>query len=215
MNRTRRIQAAAAALLFAALYAAGWLWPLVRITLSMCGFTLVLLTMFLGARLAAKAWKKDESQPPLASTDFMPVLFIALGALLAFVLLAAVPASKSDVPNRRTVTHESLSSEPGAETSARRTETGRTQTSSQSDEGAEVDPASQAAAEFLGALLGASAEQQHRQQADPRYQSLQQSLERASVCLRCGGAGVYRYVDGSGVLQSQACPSCYGSGRAF
>ncbi|MEM9569154.1 MAG: hypothetical protein AAF974_12700 [Cyanobacteria bacterium P01_E01_bin.34] len=65
--------------------------------------------------------------------------------------------------------------------------------------------------DFFGALGRAQAEQQN----DPRYQRFQDSINRASVCPRCGGQGNYRYVDQSGVLQVQQCPSCLGSGRSF
>ena len=75
--------------------------------------------------------------------------------------------------------------------------------------------ADRAAAEFMGALLGAAMEQERREQSDPRYQRFKQSLERARVCPRCNGAGSYRYVDGKGVLQVRSCPSCTIPGRSF
>lgn len=77
------------------------------------------------------------------------------------------------------------------------------------------DEADRAAAEFMGALLGAAMEQERREKNDPRYQRFKQSIEQARVCSRCGGAGNYRFVDGNGVLQVRACPSCRGSGKAF
>ncbi|WP_404309611.1 hypothetical protein [Neorhodopirellula lusitana] len=77
------------------------------------------------------------------------------------------------------------------------------------------DEADRAAAEFMGALLGAAMEQERREKNDPRYQRLKQSIEQARVCSRCGGAGNYRFVDGNGVLQVRACPGCRGSGKAF
>ncbi|EMI44893.1 membrane protein [Rhodopirellula sp. SWK7] len=77
------------------------------------------------------------------------------------------------------------------------------------------DEADRAAAEFMGALLGAAMEQERREKNDPRYQRLKQSIEQACVCSRCGGAGNYRFVDGNGVLQVRACPGCRGSGKAF
>jgi len=225
MNNHRKVQAAIAVAILGALYAAGWLWPLVRITLSLCGVALLFLTLFLTAKLAVRKRKRNAEQPALSRPDIMPVLGAALGAFLALLFLAVVPTSDPEnEASRHTITHEASKKEPEATASANRSEPRRSEPSrsepSRSEPSrrlraeSEVDPASQAAAEFLEALLGAGAEQHRQQQADPRYQRFKQSLENASVCPRCGGAGVYRYVDGSGVLQSRACPSCYGSGRA-
>jgi len=219
MNRKRKIQAAIAAVLFGALYATGWLWPLVYITLSLGGAAAVLFAIFLAVQLAVKARQKDDVQRGLGWSDFVPLLGAVLGALLAFLSLAAVPTSKLEPSEpRTTLTSEASKSDSDLSVSPSHSKPNRPQASQRlgpgTGTGTEVGPASQAAAEFLGALLGAGAEQQRRQQADPRYQRFKQSLEHASVCPRCGGAGVYRYVDGNGVLQSRACPSCYGSGRA-
>jgi len=82
-------------------------------------------------------------------------------------------------------------------------------------EASQADDSDRAVANFLGTLIQAGMQQQQQAERDPRYQQFRQGLENASRCPRCGGAGVYRYVDDAGVLQSRSCPSCLGSGRAF
>ena len=65
-----------------------------------------------------------------------------------------------------------------------------------------ADEADMAAAKLMGALIGAAAEQQRRQQEqdrnDPR---LKYAGEGGNVCIQCDGAKVYRFVDANGVLQ--------------
>lgn len=79
-----------------------------------------------------------------------------------------------------------------------------------------ADEADMAAAKLMGALIGAAAEQQRRQQEqdrnDPR---LKYAGEGGNVCIQCDGAKVYRFVDANGVLQVQTCPRCRGTGNAF
>ncbi|TWT97280.1 hypothetical protein [Neorhodopirellula pilleata] len=79
-----------------------------------------------------------------------------------------------------------------------------------------ADEADMAAAKLMGALIGAAAEQQRRQQEqdrnDPR---LKYAGEGGNVCIQCDGAKVYCFVDANGVLQVQTCPRCRGTGNAF
>ncbi|MCC9601045.1 hypothetical protein LOC67_10855 [Stieleria sp. JC731] len=214
MNTTKKFQLATTIVAFSVLYAFGWLWPLIRISLSLGGFAAVILTLYLAVTLVTKRLKRDSDRPPLRGIDFVPVLGTMLVAILIFGLLAVVPSGRETDSEERTVTtreHSVEQPEPHARSPKREKKASTTQAPSLSED----DEASRAAAEFLGALLGASAEQQRRQQNDPRYQRFKQSIENTAICPRCGGAGVYRYVDGNGVLQSRSCPSCYGSGRSF
>jgi hypothetical protein len=71
-----------------------------------------------------------------------------------------------------------------------------------------------AAAQLLGALFQAAANEKAAEN-ERRYQEFRGGLDNLSKCPRCGGAGTYRYVDGSGVLRSANCPSCLGSGGSF
>lgn len=227
MNRKRILQAVAALTVFGLLYATGWLWPLLRLTLALCGIATIALALYCGTRLAAKARSRDAGEGVLSASDYLPVVVASLTALIAFALMAIVPrAQQTNSVQPQSVTTDSSTSLPATSITgpqaeadeldtARSTRSKEAQGLEQRNRDAEDEAASRAAAEFMGALIGAGIEQQQRQQADPRYQRFKQSIEKASACPRCGGAGTYRYVDGRGVLQSRSCPSCYGSGRAY
>ncbi|CAN0441843.1 unnamed protein product, partial [Hapterophycus canaliculatus] len=78
-----------------------------------------------------------------------------------------------------------------------------------------AEEADVAVAKFMGALIGAAAEQQRRQQErdrnDPR---LKYAGEGGNVCIQCDGAKVYRFVDANGMLQVKTCPRCQRRSRA-
>lgn len=63
-------------------------------------------------------------------------------------------------------------------------------------------------------LLEAAARQQQTQQSQ-EYQRFNQTVQQASVCNTCGGAGTYRFVDQFGNLNARQCPSCMGSGKRW
>ena len=137
---------------------------------------------------------------------------------------AAHPTPKPSVP--KAVATAKPPAQPSNSKTVPRTSNPRTQTTpvrSRSSTAQSTKPkrkmseeqADRAVADFMGALLGAAMEQERREQSDPRYQRFKQSLEKARVCPRCGGAGSYRFVDGKGVLQVRSCPSCTIPGRSF
>ncbi|MDM4015139.1 hypothetical protein [Roseiconus lacunae] len=239
MNKSQKIIACLTLVCFVVLYAFGWLWPLVRIVLSTFGFASLVASLYFAGIVVIAHFKKRDDQVDHDNSSVVRAAFSAVATLLLFAMLAVVPApsgsgdaAPSDIQSGSQSADEDRASSRGRESTAKndRNLQGGENASPSMDSTAskqqvaskpeskkpvsDFDPASQAAAEFLGALLGASAEQQRRQQSDPRYQQFKQSLDRLSVCPRCGGAGQYRYVDGSGTLQVQNCPSCFGSGRA-
>ena len=89
MNRTRTLQAVAAVAVFGLLYATGWLWPLLRITLALCGFAMIVMTIYVGAKLAVKARSRQADDGPLPASDYLPFVVVSFATAVYSCSLVA------------------------------------------------------------------------------------------------------------------------------
>jgi hypothetical protein len=74
------------------------------------------------------------------------------------------------------------------------------------------EPGDEAVVDIFGAIMSQAMEQRRREQQQ-RSEAFDRVLQQGSICSHCGGAGVYRYVDQSGRLVANRCPTCLGTGR--